>query len=198
MFDSIEVSVMWSTLLPVFLLAVRVFPIFRSTSLPLPMILFVLVSMRRIWQSGAFHDPDFGSRWSTFSILICLLLKKLNFSCSLNGTIFVLETCSSRSFVFVIFMNVLGEPVSASQTICLLLVKVATQNSPEPSLFMTQFFSLWNVVGRIKFTFAQSSVSSLMYRAAFASTSSACSESPTEIWDRFCLVSSLMCRTLIV
>ena len=95
-------------------------------------------------------------------------------------------------------MNVLGEPVSASQTICLLLFKVATQSSLEPSLLMTQFFSLWNVVGRIKFTFAQSSVSSLMYRAASASTSSACSESTTEFWDRFWSVSSLMCRTLLV
>ena len=57
MFDSFEVSVMWSTLLPVFLLAVRVIPIFRSTSLPQPMMLFVFFSMRRIWQSGAFHNP---------------------------------------------------------------------------------------------------------------------------------------------
>ena len=50
-------------------------------------------------------------------------------------------------------MNVLGEPVSASQTICLLLVVVATQNSPEPSLFMVEFFSAWNVVARLRFTF---------------------------------------------
>ena len=68
----------------------------------------------------------------------------------------------SSSFVVSLFIKVLGEPVSAIHTIQLLLVVVATQNSPVPSLFMTEFFSVWNVVGLIRFTLAQSSVSSFI------------------------------------
>ena len=57
---------------------------------------------------------------------------------------------------------------------------------------MDEFFSIWNFVGRIRFTFNQSSVSSsLMYRAS-ASTSSACSVSPSEFWVMSCSEWSLM------
>ena len=130
-------SVFWIIFLPECLFAVSVVPNLRNMSWPI--IFCDLFPTRRIWQFVAFHEPDFRSTWSTLVMFICLLLKHLYFS------VFLWFLCLLMFFASYsakeMFIKDLGEPVSASQWICLLLKKVAINNLPVLSLLIVELHS---------------------------------------------------------
>ena len=74
-------------------------------------------------------------------------------------------------FAFSRVRKLLGDPVSASQwTVCLLDVVVSTYISSGCILFRVDFFIGLNALGIMRFTSAQSSVSSRIYNADSGST----------------------------